>query len=237
MKSYFNRHLKDKTFETPFKLQEYVSKQLGYNNLIKTTRTYLRYCEHFETLPIEVIVKYRKFLKQRKVKQDFHVPTDQEVIENLNKIRNNPKLEIVYLVLATSGIRYCECLEFLKTFDKTKFEIHKNYAVYSISKTRNTKTINNIYLPLPIYHKLKHVTNTYDSLRQRFKEKKCSFSLKYLRKWHYNFLIYQGVPESVSDFIQGRTNKSVSANHYLARSQQAGFWYEKIVEKLEIMFV
>ena len=38
--------------------------------------------------------------------------------------------------------------------------------------------------------------------------------------------------ESVADFIQGRTNRSVSANHYLAKNQQANFWYGKIITKI-----
>jgi intergrase/recombinase len=62
------------------------------------------------------------------------------------------------------------------------------------------------------------------------------FSLKYLRKWQYNFLIYNKDPESVADFIHGRSNKSIGANHYLAKSQQAGFWYWKVVGKLERLF-
>ena len=63
-----------------------------------------------------------------------------------------------------------------------------------------------------------------------------SFSLKYLRKWQYNFMLYNQIPESVADFIQGRASKGVSANHYLARSQQAEFWYSKIVSTLENVF-
>ena len=179
-----------------------------------------------------MISNYRSVLKIKRSNNDYRVPTDNEVIENYNKIKHKPALNIVYLVLACSGIRYVDCLRFLKDYDINKFIIQDNYVVYPVGKTRNTKSINSIYLPKFVFEQLRQVTNSYDSLRERFKEETCSFSLKYLRKWHYNFLIYQGVPESVSDFIQGRTNKSVSANHYLARSQQAGFWYEKIVEKL-----
>jgi hypothetical protein len=60
--------------------------------------------------------------------------------------------------------------------------------------------------------------------------------LKYLRKWHYNFMLYHHVPESVADFIQGRSSKSISANHYLAKAQQADFWYGKIAGALTKVF-
>lgn len=40
---------------------------------------------------------------------------------------------------------------------------------------------------------------------------------KYLRKWNYNFLILNGVTESVADFIQGRASITVGFMHYLAK--------------------
>ena len=50
---------------------------------------------------------------------------------------------------------------------------------------------------------------------------------KYLRKWFYNFLIINNVPESVADFIEGRAPESVGSMHYLSRVRQADYWYEK----------
>jgi hypothetical protein len=40
----------------------------------------------------------------------------------------------------------------------------------------------------------------------------------------------------VADFIQGRASKSISANHYLAKSQQAGFWYAKTISHFQKVF-
>jgi len=66
----------------------------------------------------------------------------------------------------------------------------------------------------------------------------CRFSLpaKYLRKWNYNFLILNGVPESVADFIQGRASITVGSMHYLAKVKQADEWYSRIVNKLLEIF-
>lgn len=58
---------------------------------------------------------------------------------------------------------------------------------------------------------------------------------KYLRKWQYNFLIYQGVPESVVDFIQGRSSESVGSMHYLSKVKQADYWYGKALDNLNVM--
>jgi len=237
MNWYFKKHLQNRRFENPLELQKYIEdKKKGISSLVKTARLYLNYCEKFDKLPFEVVNKYRQFLKVPYSNPDVYVPTDSEVIIAYNKIKGNSVLEIVFLVLMTSGIRYIECLDFLKNYNIDKFTVCTNFVAYRVSNLRHTKNINNIYLPLFVYTKLKQVTNTYNALRQRFKEKQCSFSLKYLRKWHYNFLLYNNVPESVADFIQGRSNRSVSANHYLARSQQADFWYSKVVPELDKLF-
>lgn len=54
---------------------------------------------------------------------------------------------------------------------------------------------------------------------------------KYLRKWHYNFLIENSVPESVCDFVQGRSlGKSVGGMHYLAKTKQADRFYSRVAE-------
>jgi len=187
-------------------------------------------------LPTEIIAKYRLILKSQSSRKDFYVPSDQEVISNYNLIKRKPNLELIYLVLATSGIRYIECLDFLKNFKTLKCSPNGSYVSYNIAKLRNTKNINNIYLPTFVYNKLVVVNNTYNGLRQRFKDENISFSLKYLRKWQYNFLLFNNIPESVADFIQGRVNKSISSNHYLAKSQQANFWYSKVVDKLAVLF-
>jgi len=59
---------------------------------------------------------------------------------------------------------------------------------------------------------------------------------KYLRKWNYNSLILNGAPESVADFIQGRSSITVGAMHYLAKAKQADEWYSKEAEQFAEMF-
>ena len=49
-------------------------------------------------------------------------------------------------------------------------------------------------------------------------------------------MLYNNVPESVADFIQGRASRSISSRHYLAKSQQAEFWYSKLIPVFEKLF-
>ncbi len=63
-----------------------------------------------------------------------------------------------------------------------------------------------------------------------------TLSPKYLRKWNYNFLIMHNVPESVADFIQGRSPVSVGSMHYLAKVKQADYWYAQVADEMVRVF-
>jgi len=237
LQSYYKKHYEGKSYSSHLELEKYIlSQKTGHSSLVKTARSYLNYFEKHEKLPLDIILKYRSILKLKRSQPDVYVPSDSEVLASYHKIKQDKTLDLIFLILATSGIRYVECLDFLKNYDGTRFKMSGRHIAYSVAKTRNTKNINNIYLPLFVYKKLEHIDESYPSLRMQFYRKGSLFSVKYLRKWQYNFLIYNNVPESVADFIQGRASKSISANHYLAKAQQADFWYSKITNKLESVF-
>ena len=89
--------------------------------------------------------------------------------------------------------------------------------------------MNTIFLPDSVYGKLFHISSSYGYIRKRYNQLGGSISLKYLRKWNFNMLLYKGVPESVADFIQGRSSGSIGSSHYMAKGQQAEYWYGKII--------
>jgi intergrase/recombinase len=231
LKSYFNRHLKSKAFQSPLELHKYINLQkAGRNHIAKTARVYLNFAEKSDFLSADVIQKYRSVIKIEKSQPDVYVPSDDEVLSAYNLIKKHKDLELVFLILACSGIRYIETLDFLRNPGKVKH--HKSFVSFSVGNNRHTKRLNNIYLPDFVFDKLFLLDCSYNSLRSKFKRAGLKLNLKYLRKWNYNLLLYQGVPESVADFIQGRSNRSISSNHYLAKSQQAEYWYGKIINLL-----
>ena len=61
---------------------------------------------------------------------------------------------------------------------------------------------------------------------------KSGLSPKYLRKWFYNFLVFNSVPEGVADFIEGGAPNSVGSMHYLSKAKQADRWYKQVVDEL-----
>ncbi len=50
---------------------------------------------------------------------------------------------------------------------------------------------------------------------------------KYLGKFAFDKMIELGVPESVADFIEGRTPKTIGAKHYMILLRQAKQYYTR----------
>ena len=157
----------------------------------------------------------------------------QEVIEAYRKIRNE-KSKIVFKLLAFSGIRVVEDSKLLSEFDEFKLMINGNIAKYPLSMLRGTKNVYYAYMPKNFALELRKIKITKHAIENRFY--RLGLPAKYLRKWNYNFLILNGVPESVADFIQGRTSITVGSMHYLAKVKQADEWYSRIVDKLLEIF-
>lgn len=237
MTGYFNGRLYGLTFNNPYDLHGYVFMNLkGQGNIIKTARNYLNYLEQTEKVSEDYLKRYRKVLKIKKNRPIVYCPLTSEVMKNYNIVKDHPALKAVYLVLACSGVRYTEALRFLKDFDPAKFRQQGDYISYPIVEARGHKTVNNIYLPLFVLKELVYVSNTYDSLRGRAHKKGCTFSLKYLRKWFYNFAREKGVPRDVVNWMQGRNATEIDSMHYCDNEAMANAAYAKLAPEFEALF-
>lgn len=56
---------------------------------------------------------------------------------------------------------------------------------------------------------------------------------KYLRKWFYNKVILEGVPESIVDFFDGRSSVTVGSANYMEKTWWGDHFYEQIVDELK----
>ncbi|RLI71077.1 hypothetical protein DRO97_10205 [Archaeoglobales archaeon] len=59
-------------------------------------------------------------------------------------------------------------------------------------------------------------------------------SAKTIRKWSDNFFVLHGVPESISDFMQGRASVTVGSKNYLNKVKQAVEWYRRVMDRFPI---
>jgi len=94
-----------------------------------------------------------------------------------------------------------------------------------------------IYFPLKFLSELKMFETKYCYYTYTEKIKKGRVSANTIRKWNYNFLIENRVPESIADFIQGRASTSIGSAHYLNKTIQADGEYAIIANKfLNILY-
>jgi len=226
---YLDKYLNNKIIKNQEDLLDLInSVKSGRRHLCYSLRVFFNFLEEFEILDEETLSKLRKIVKIPKVGSDNYIPSNEEVIEAYRRIKNE-ETKMIFKLLAFSGIRVVEASNLLSEFDKSKLMINGKIAKYPLSMLRETKNVYYAYIPKDFTLELKRIDLSRKAIINRF----CRFSLpaKYLRKWNYNFLILNGVPESVADFIQGRASITVGSMHHLAKVKQADEWYSKIVDK------
>jgi intergrase/recombinase len=226
---YAERYLPE-TIQDHIKLKElYDSIGAGQKHLGIAIRNFLNYLDEFSLIDEQSLAKYRKVIKVIRSGSDDYVPDIQQVIVAYAKIA--PQYKTLFGLIYYSGIRVIEGVTMLQTYEPNRLMLSDNIAKYPLSLDRYTKKVRYVYMPASFAKELKRDTSlTYFSTKHHFYD--CGLSAKYLRKVQYNQLIERGVPESVADFIQGRSlHGSVGAMHYLAKAKQADRFYAKAVTK------
>ena len=198
----------------------------GKRHFCLAIRALLNYLEATSIIDEDSLFRYRKAVRVPKTGSDDFIPDVDEVIETYQKITSE-SYRLLYKLILYSGIRLVEAVHILTTYDRGNLMVNGRIAKYSLNMVRGTKRAIYAYVPLGFSRELRKAqdcakANTY------FRSCRGRLPLKYLRKWHYNFLISQGVPESVTDFIQGRALSSVGSMHYLAKARQADDWYSRV---------
>jgi len=176
----------------------------------------------FSLLDEESLIRYRKVVKIPRTNTDNFVPEDEQVISALNKIEDR-KYRLAYKLLVYSGIRLREAVYLLNNYHENKIITNGIIAKYPLSLDRGTKKAYYAYMPKEFTDEVERQDLKEPGVRQHIARRQ--LASKYLRKWQYNFLISNGVPESVADYIQGRAPSTVGSLHYLAKTQQADLWY------------
>jgi len=175
----------------------------------------------------------KTFIRKYKAREEFI--SDEELREAyysyIRKI-NDEEIELIFLALVFSGLRLKHIVEALQNFDdKNIVEVNEKvnrYPVGFVSKGKKKA----FWLYYPSWLELKRINKGYGFFKDNLAYKRVSANT--IRKWNYNFLILNGVPESVADFIQGRASVTVGSAHYLAKTKQADEWYSRIVDKFPI---
>jgi len=200
----------------------------NYGRALKNLFNFMDYheIEEFNGISIE---KWKKKIKLRPSGIREVYISDKELKEAYQVLDKD--YQIPYKLLVYSGMRLTQILGGIKNIENA---VSKNKIVRipinSISKGKKRGFW--IYLPLEFYDELKDFKVKYCYYSYLEKIRIGRVSANTIRKWNYNFLIENRVPESIADFIQGRASTTVGSSHYLNKTLQADREYERIAVNL-----
>jgi len=196
-------------------------------------RHYIEFLKTNDIISEEEANQLKGYLKLKQSKPDNFIPSDEIILNVDNNIKND-RVKIIYKILCYSGLRITEAVKFIREFDKTKLIINESFVRYPLNYNRGKKNSYYVYLPKEFGLSLHKMYIHEDTVTHYIS--KAGLNPKYLRKWFYNFLIFNNVPESVADYIEGRSPLSVGSMHYLGKTKQADYWYDKVVINLNKYF-
>ncbi|WP_148882593.1 integrase [Thermococcus aciditolerans] len=159
---------------------------------------------------------------------------DREVFEAWEHIKERrEEAQLLFKLMVFSGVRLSQLVRMLSTFDPTllQFPVEgiARYPIRELSKGKKRGFW--VYMPSELVTELKRIRIKESTAWEWVTYKRVSANT--IRKWHYTFLIRQGVPADIADFIQGRASQRVGATHYLNKTLLADEWYSAVVDELK----
>ena len=137
-------------------------------------------------------------------------------------------------IILDSGFRLVEAVQLMNNIQNIEVQRHNGFLIAPLSYFRKTKlayhgfyTEDTMQLMAQLNEKLNDRNAT--SYLSKGSGRNV-ITWKYLRKFAFDKMIELEIPESVADFIQGRTPKSVGAKHYMVPVRQAKKFYPRYGE-------
>ncbi len=228
---FFGRHSL-KTYED----LEKALKTENYNDrVVKGLRKFTTFLEEKHVIDYHLADDWRRIMKiKRKAGVRAVFVTDEEIREAYKVIKERgEEKRILFELLIYSGIRLTHAVQLVNTFNwQNVYIVNEKVARYPLfAFSRGKKRGFWAYAPKEFYELLEPMDVNYVSAKDWVSHKKVSANT--IRKWHYTFLIRQGVPADVADFIQGRASQRVGATHYLNKTLLADEWYSAVVDDLK----
>jgi intergrase/recombinase len=165
---------------------------------------------------------------------DLRVPEEHEVLEGLRRLGCvNSRYRVVWLLCLESGLRLVEAVDLVNRFDQSQVTRLNGFCRSAqIASFRGSKSSYYAYFAEETLEQiLGNDKVTYEAATVYFR-KRGILRPKYLRKFAFHKMVELGVPESVADFIQGRTPRTVGARHYMNLVRQADQYYLRYAEYL-----
>jgi intergrase/recombinase len=167
---------------------------------------------------------------------DLNVPSEEEVVGSLRRLadaRVDGKLCAVYNLLLDSGLRVVEGVRLFNAIASggARLERQEGFSAAPMGEFRGTKLA---YCGFVTDHTLGLIGGSGGQLRygkamETLHARLGVLSYKYLRKFAFDAMTSErlNIPESVADFVEGRTPKTVGARHYMQLRRKALEFYPR----------
>ena len=216
-----------------------IVKPIDFRNMSgdKQTRGVKNFFNYLEEIEIEnplgyPLDKWRKNVKIQKSGVVEIYPSNQEIIEAYNACP--PEYRTFFKALVYTGNRFSQLYAALRNFNPQEVTIIGDVAhLPSASLSSGTKRSYRLFFPAAFIPELSKISlQSEDNIKKGIQHGRVS--AKTIRKWNLNFLVENGVSESIADFMQGRAPVTVGSAHYLNKIKQSVDAYQKVVEHLPI---
>jgi len=179
----------------------------------------------------------RKNIPKDETGIDLRIPSPEQIVTSLKVMnRGSARYRVVYNLALDSGLRLVEATRLIKNFKATEMQRADGFCMVPIGMFRRSKVAYygffTDYTMQLISELSEEEISTLDNqnIAGYVQKRPVVTRYKYLRKFAFDKMIELEVPESVADFIQGRTPKSVGAKHYMVLVRQAKKFYPRYAD-------
>jgi len=177
----------------------------------------------------------RKNIPKDETGFDINIPSSQSIISSLQAMAGaSVGYRAVYELILDSGLRLEEACKFVNSFSEVQAEKLDGFYVAPLGYFRRSKLAYFAFFTDATFRLIAQLNKKVDpQLAANYRRKRPGVdAFKYLRKFANDTMTSEelNIPESVADFIQGRTPKSVGARHYMQLKRKAVQFYPRYAE-------
>jgi len=209
----------------------------GRHELIPALHALLNFAKlkGFDRASIETL---KEAIPKREIGVDLKIPSEDDIVRSLQIVEKVDLLKhrVAFNLTLDSGLRLTETVKLIDDFKADTVEKAEGFYVACAGMFRKSKVA---YYGFFTEHTMQLLKQLSEEEKKRLTDKNAGkyvqklpgvVRCKYLRKFAFDKMIELGVPESVADFIEGRTPKTIGAKHYMILLRQAKQYYPKYAE-------
>jgi intergrase/recombinase len=201
--------------------------------LTNALRKLFNFYEAQDLAPKEYLDKLRANFPEFSIGIDLKVPDEKQIIESYKQMSlvKDKRYFALYNLLLDSGLRLIEGVYLYNQILKGEVQIenHRDFSVTPLGYFRGTKLAYYGFITESTLQLIKAKSKPINYKKVIGTSKLGAVSWKYLRKFANDIMTSEkiNIPESVSDFIEGRVPRSVGPRHYMQLKRKAIAFYPR----------